>query len=158
MANTEQEFDLEDVAVLDEAKHKAKEEEGEEEEEEEEEEESSKKAHKGKKMDEETLAASSLHPKARPSDPMSKVQMMTSVMSKMHGMSKGDLTHWFNATMAQFGPGKDYGVGDKSAQNQASIDMKTGSGPKTKDPMPKLNVKEDIEEMISGQDISEEFK
>jgi hypothetical protein len=160
MTNKEQEFDLENLNALEEAKVKGKK--REEEEEEEEEEESSKKSMKKceeeTEVSEETLAAASLHPKARPSDPMSKVQMMTSVMSKMHGMSKGDLTHWFNATMAQFGPGKDYGVGDKSAANQATIDSKLGKGPKTKDPMPKLNVKEDVEAMFDGQDLSEEFK
>jgi hypothetical protein len=161
MANIEQEFDLEDVAVLDEAKHKAKAEEGEEEEEEEE---SSKKAHKGKKkMDEETLAASSLHPKARPSEPMSKLGAMHGVMNVMAGMGSSDLVNFFNQVQAQFGPGKDWGVGDKSAANQSTIDMKpsdaTGkSAPKSRDVMPKLNVKEDIDEMFAGQDLSEEFK
>jgi hypothetical protein len=36
--------------------------------------------------------------------------------------------------------------------------MKGGSGPKTKDAMPKLGVREDVEEMFAGQDLSEEFK
>jgi hypothetical protein len=36
--------------------------------------------------------------------------------------------------------------------------MKTGKGPKTRDAMPKLSVKEDVEEMFDGQDLSEEFK
>ena len=154
-----QEFDLEDVANLEdtavsEAKH---------EEEEEEEEESSKSEKKDKKdkkekMDEETLAASSLHPKARGSEAMPKLKAMTGVMNVMAGMGNSDLINFFNQVQAQFGPGKDHGVGDKSAQNQSSIDMTTGSGPKTRDAMPKLNVKEDIEEMFNGQDLSEEFK
>lgn len=110
-------------------------------------------------LEEETLAASSLHPGAKSvSDPKSKIGMMQAVMGQMHQMSKGDLTHWFNATQAQFGPGKTYGVGDNSAQNTSSIDMKTGKGPKTKDAMPKLGIKEDVEEMFNGYDISEEFK
>ena len=171
MANTEQ-FDLEDVANLDEAKYESGEKhEGEEEEEEGEE--SSKKAHKGKKkeekesgckkMEEETLAAASLHPAARHSDPMSKLGAMHGVMNVMAGMGKSDLINFFNQVQSQFGPGKDHGVGDKSAANQSSVDMKpshaTGhSAPKTKDAMPKLNVKEDIEEMFAGQDLSEEFK
>ena len=161
MANKEQEFDLETLNALEEAKVKGKKHDEAEEEDEEEEESSKKKMKKCEEeteVSEETLAAASLHPKARPSDPMTKVQMMSSVMGKMHGMSKGDLTHWFNATMAQFGPGKDYGVGDKSAANQSTIDSKLGKGPKTKDPMPKLNVKEDVEAMFDGQDLSEEFK
>jgi hypothetical protein len=36
--------------------------------------------------------------------------------------------------------------------------MKTGKGPKIRDAMPKLSVKEDVEEMFEGQDLSEEFK
>ena len=65
--------------------------------------------------------------------------------------------------MAVFGPGKDHGVGDKSGHNQSSIDMHASAaqattGPKTKDAMPKLSVKEDVEEMFAGQDLSEEFK
>jgi predicted RNase H-like nuclease (RuvC/YqgF family) len=39
--------------------------------------------------------------------------------------------------------------------------MKGGAGPKTKDAMPKLkklSVKEDVEEMFAGSDLSEEFK
>lgn len=159
MANTEQEFDLETLNALEEAKVKGKRHEEEEEEEEnEEEEESSKKHHAKKKMDEETLAAASLHPAARPSDPMSKLGAMHGVMNVMAGMGKSDLINFFNQVQAQFGPGKDYGVGDKSAHNQSTIDMKTGAGPKTRDAMPKLNVKEDIEEMFDGQDLSEEFK
>ena len=156
MANTEQEFDLETLNALEEAKVKGKR--HEEEEENEEEEESSKKHHAKKKMDEETLAAASLHPAARPSDPMSKLGAMHGVMNVMAGMGKSDLINFFNQVQAQFGPGKDYGVGDKSAHNQSTIDMKTGAGPKTRDAMPKLNVKEDIEEMFDGQDLSEEFK
>jgi hypothetical protein len=110
-------------------------------------------------LDEETLAASTLHPGAKSvSDPKSKIGMMQAVMGQMHQMSKGDLTHWFNATQAQFGPGKTYGVGDNSAQNTSSIDMKTGKGPKTKYPMPKLGMKEDVEEMFNGYDLSEDFK
>ena len=112
---------------------------------------------------EETLAGSSLHPAARHSDPMPKVAAMHGVMNMMAGMSKSDMTDFFNKVMAEFGPGKDFGVGDKSAANQSTIDMKpshavASSGPKTRDAMPKLNVKEDIDEMLAGQDLSEEFK
>ena len=110
-------------------------------------------------LDEETLAASTLKPGAKSVDagPQSKLSALNTIMSAAGGMSKDDLNH-FAATMAQFGPGKTYGVGDNSAKNSSTIDTKLGSGPKTKDPMPKLNVKEDIEEMFKGQDLSEEFK
>lgn len=170
MANLEQEYDVEDFADIDEAKYESG---GKHEEEEEEEEEESAKKSSKKKMkkceeeaevSEETLAGSSLHPAARYSDPMPKLAAMTGVMNVMAGMGKSDLIDFFNQVQAQFGPGKDHGVGDKSAHNQSSIDMKpshaTGGnvGPKTAYPMPKLNVKEDIEEMFNGQDLSEEFK
>jgi hypothetical protein len=109
-------------------------------------------------IEEGTLAADSLKPAAKPADPMSRIEMMTAVMKGMDGMGKKDLTKWFDQAQAQFGPGKTYGVGDNSVSNQSSIDMKGGSGPKTKDPMPKLSVKEDVEDMFAGQDLSEEFK
>lgn len=108
------------------------------------------------KVEESTQAAESLKPSSRPKDEPKSV-VMGNMMKMAGGMSKDDLNK-FAATMAQFGPGKDYGVGDKSASNQATIDMKTGKGPKTKDAMPKLNVKEDIDEMFVGEDLSEEFK
>jgi hypothetical protein len=109
---------------------------------------------------EETLAGSSLHPNSRPvkDDPKSRIEMMTHVLKGMDTMPKKDLVKWFDQAMAVFGPGKDYGVGDKSGSNQSSIDMTTGSGPKTRNPMPKLSMKEDVEEMFSGSDLSEEFK
>lgn len=115
-----------------------------------------------KKEVKESIASDTLKAGSRP-DPnpdalsSSKVSVMQSIMKTMNGMSKEDLNH-FAATMAQFGPNKDYGVGDNSAKNSASIDMKSGSGPKTKDPMPKLNVKEDLEEIFTGHELSEEFK
>lgn len=105
----------------------------------------------------ETAAADSLKPGAAPGEPMSKVEMMKGVMSAMAGMGKDDMVAFFNSVQAQFGPGKDYGVGDNSAKNAATIDAKTGSGPKTKDPMPKL-AKEDVEIAFEGSDLSEETK
>jgi hypothetical protein len=110
-------------------------------------------------VEEETTAASSLKAGSRSggSDPKSKVGYLTAIVGHLAGAKKEDLVKWFNDAQSQFGPGKDYGVGDKSGSNQASIDMKGGKGPKTKDPMPKLH-KEDVEEMFAGQDLSEEFK
>lgn len=143
----EDDFDLEEAA-------KCKEEE---EEEGEEEEESSKS--KKKKVSEETLAGSSLHPGAKSvADPKSKIGMMQAVIGAMGGMNKGDLTKWFDQAMAVYGPGKSHGVGDVSGKNQSSIDMAAGAGPKTRDAMPKLSVKEDVEEMFIGEELSEEFK
>jgi hypothetical protein len=166
--------DLQEIykAALEEAKKKAKskkreEEEEEGEEEEEEEEESSKKKMEEETesdLDEETLAARSLKPAAKSvSDPKSKIGMIQAVIGAMHGAKKEDLTHWYTQAMAQFGPGKDWGVGDKSGANQSTLDMNPShaeatKGPKTKYPMPKLNVKEDMDELFVGQDLSEEFK
>jgi hypothetical protein len=137
---------------------------GEEDGEEEEKEETAKvKKMKKKSMDEETLAASSLKPGAKSiADPKSKLEMMQHVLGAMHGMKKEDMSHWFHQAMAQFGPGKDYGVGNHEASNEKSIQMKPShaegkGGAKVNDPMPKLNVKEDVEEMFNGQDLSEEF-
>jgi hypothetical protein len=62
----------------------------------------------------------------------------------MGGMPKKDLVKWFDQTMSQFGPNKDYGVGDNSAKNKASIAMKA--------------VKEDVADMFSGEELSEDFK
>ena len=113
---------------------------------------------------EETLAASSLHPGAKKiSDPKSKLDMINHVLGAMTHMPKEDLTHWFNTVMAQFGPGKDYGVDDHEASNEASIRMKPShavshKGPTVNMPMPKIGMKEDVEEMFAGSDLSEEFK
>ena len=111
-------------------------------------------------LDEGTQAADSLQPntKSAGSDPKSRIEMMVSVLQGIDAMPKRDFVKWFDAQQAVFGPGKDYGVGDNSASNQSTIDMKNGSGPKTRDAMPKLSVKEDVEEMFSGSDLSEEFK
>ena len=111
-------------------------------------------------IDEASLAMDSLKPASRPvtDDPKSRIEMMLSVIKGIDAMPKKDFTKWFDQQQAVFGPGKDYGVGDKSGANQASIDMKGGKGPKTRMPMPKLSVKEDVEEMFSGSDLSEEFK
>ena len=110
-------------------------------------------------IEEGTMAADSLHPASKSiSDPKSRIEMMTAVLHGMDSMPKKDFVKWFEQQQAVFGPGKDYGVGDKHAQNQSSIDMKSGSGPKTRDAMPKLSVKEDVEEMFSGSDLSEDFK
>lgn len=110
-------------------------------------------------IEEGTIAADSLKPASKSiADPKSKIEYITHMIGAMHTMKKDDLVKWFNDQQAVFGPGKDYGVGDKSGSNQASIDMKTGKGPKTRDAMPKLSVKEDVDAMFAGSDLSEEFK
>lgn len=111
-------------------------------------------------INEGSLAMDSLKPNSRSagSDPKSRIEMMVSVLKGIDAMPKRDFVKWFDGQQALFGPNKDYGVGDKSGANQSSVDMTSGSGPKTRNPMPKLSVKEDVEEMFAGSDLSEEFK
>jgi len=114
-----------------------------EEKEEDEDEKSEKKEKKhSKKEMSESAASDTLKPFSKHAD--SRTSMMASVVSVMGGMPKKDLVKWFDQTMSQFGPNKDYGVGDNSAKNKASIAMKA--------------VKEDVAEMFSGEELSEDFK
>ena len=116
-------------------------------------------------IEEGTIAADSLHPAAKSGgdDPKSKFSYIASMIGAMHAMKKEDLVDLFNKTQAVYAAGKDHGVGDKSGSNQSSIDMHGSdaaatTGPKTRDPMPKLSVKEDVEAMFNGEELSEEFK
>jgi len=143
---------------LEEAKKKAygkkreEEEEGEEEEEEEEEE-SSKPKLKKKKMEEEVEAVE----ESTTTTAASSIAAKGDAKAPIKHAPDTDQNH-FNATMAQYGSNKDHGVPDNSGENSATIDSKLGKGPKTKDAMPKLNVKEDLEPMFDGEDLSEDFK
>ena len=92
-------------------------------------------------------------------DPKSKIETITSVIGAMHAMRKDDLTKWYTQAMDLIGKEADsLPSGANADSNSSSIDTKLGKGPKTRDPMPKLSVKEDVEEMFDGQDLSEEFK
>lgn len=91
-------------------------------------------------VDEETMAAKSIAPKG-------KAETMNWMMKAMHGMSGEDLNK-FAATLAQFGPNKDYGVGDHSAQMRASVAMK---------PSAASAMKEDLAVIFNGEGLSEEF-
>lgn len=115
---------------------------------------------------EETEAASSLKPAARAvADPQalsqSKLGMMSGVMQVMSGMDKDAQVNFFNQVMSQFGPGKTYGVDDKSEQNKSTLNMKPSAAPggswDVKMSMPQLS-KEEIEVMFTGQDLTEEAK
>lgn len=118
---------------------------------------------------EETVAGDSLKPAARSVvDPKaldaSKVSMMKTMLHTASGMDKEDMTQWFNKAMALVGHEADE-VGDNSGKNQSSVDMKTGSGPKTKEAMPKIasitpgqSMKEDVAELFGTEDLTEEFK
>jgi len=98
-------------------------------------------------LEEATAAAKTLAPESMPAEGKSKAGMMADVMGAMNGMKKSDLVDFFNQAMSQFGPNKFPGsdAAGKTAQNLASIKAKT-------------SVKEDVEEMFGGEEISEEFK
>lgn len=108
----------------------------------------------------ESVASDTLKPGSRNVElPRTKIEAMTSVLGAMHGMKKEDMTKWFTQAMALIGKEASHlPSGASSDSNQSSIDMKGGKGPKTRDPMPKLNVREDVEEMFVGEELSEEFK
>lgn len=108
----------------------------------------------------ESMASDTLKAGSRSvADPKSKIETITSVIGAMHAMRKDDLTKWYTQAMDLIGKEADsLPSGANADSNSSSIDTKLGKGPKTRDPMPKLSVKEDVEEMFDGQDLSEEFK
>lgn len=88
-------------------------------------------------------AAETVEPKG------SKAEVMKVAMDMISGMTPEDL-NGFQKMMAQFGPNADLGVPDGTAEkNAATIKAK----PSFASPM-----KEDIEAMFVGQELSEEFK
>ena len=117
-------------------------------------------------LDEASTAMDSLKPNSRPAgtDPKSKIDYITHTIGAMHAMRKDDLTKWFDGAMALIGKEASYlpaSANEKSNQN--SIRMKGSYAVSKGDSttgmsMPKISVKEDVEEMFSGQDLSEEFK
>lgn len=108
----------------------------------------------------ESMASDTLRPGSRNVElPRTKIEAMTSVLGTMHSMNKADLTSWFTQAMDLIGKeASSLPSGASSDSNQSSVDMKGGAGPKTRDPMPKLSVKEDVEDMFVGEELSEEFK
>lgn len=110
----------------------------------------------------ETTAADSLHPAAAPGMPMSKIEMMSKAIGAMSVMSPGDLTSWFTKAIEN---SKHYSsaTDGKADGNRNSLDMKpsaasTSSAPKTRDAMPTLGVKEDVEEALAGFELTEETR
>lgn len=79
------------------------------------------------------------------SPPKTKIEAITSVIGAMHAMKKDDLTKWFTDAMALIGKEAD-NVPASAEANRATVNMKG------------VPVKEDVEEMFVGQDLSEEFK
>lgn len=90
---------------------------------------------------EETAAAETIRPKGK----ADSINVITQLIS---GMSAEDL-NGFVATMQQYTAGKEYGVGDNSGYNTATISAK---------PSYASAMKEDLETIFNGQELSEEFK
>ena len=114
-------------------------------------------------IDEATAAADTLKPGAGSSGTESKAETLATFTQLLSQLGKEDLSKLFNDVQAQFGPGKAPGAEDKSASNKASVNAKASAavgsgGAKAADPMPKLSVKEDIDEMFGADDLSEEFR
>tara|TARA_R110000823_G_scaffold200078_3_gene331099 strand:- start:368 stop:1378 length:1011 start_codon:yes stop_codon:yes gene_type:complete len=73
-----------------------------------------------------------------------KTELMASAVAAMGGMSREEVNK-FAEVLSQYGKGKAPGAVDKSAANKASIATKGA-------------MKEDIEEMFAGDDLTEDFK
>jgi len=97
-------------------------------------------------LDEGTTAQDSLHPAARPTenDPKSKIEYIQSMIGAMHAMRKDDLVKWYNDSVALIGHEASM-VPNVADHNRASVSMKS-------------SVKEGVQDMFAGQDLSEEFK
>ncbi len=98
------------------------------------------------KLDE-TTALDSLKPNSMPADGMTKSDMLSSMVGALNTMKKSDLVDFFNKSMAQFGPNADLGIPDGTAQKNAATITAKGSP-----------IKEDVEEMFSGTELSEDLK
>lgn len=95
----------------------------------------------------ETPAADTLQPGAGSGGTESKAQMLATFTALLAQLGKEDLSNIFNMVQDQFGPGKTAAnIPNDAAQNNAAT-IAT-----------KQAVKEDIEEMFSGDDLTEEFK
>lgn len=106
-------------------------------------------------QNEETANAATLKPGAGSAGGDTKAETLATFTQLLSQLGKDDLSNLFNQVQDQFGPGKAPGAEDKSASNKASI---KSSGAAAAEPMVKLSVKEDIDDMFSGDELSEELK
>lgn len=123
---------------------------------------------------EESIASETLKADSRSDDsnPKSKIAAINAVIGSMNSMSSDELTKWYTSAMALIGKEASALPGSASSDsNKSSLNMKdsaaTGSGgASAPDAMPRLDhknnplasMKEDVEEMFVGTDLSEEFK
>lgn len=93
----------------------------------------------------ETAAADTLKPGAgSAAGDIGKTELMASVVAAMGGMSKEEINK-FQEVLSQYGKNKTPGAADKSAANKASVAAKGA-------------MKEDVEELFAGDELSEEFR
>lgn len=114
-------------------------------------------------IDEETASAATLKPGAGSNGTESKAQTLSTFTQLLSQLGKEDLSKLFNDVQSQYGPNKAPGAEDKSSSNKASINAKPSAavgsgGASAADPMPKLGVKEDVEEMFGGDELTEDFR
>lgn len=95
---------------------------------------------------EDSAAADTLHPGAGSGGTMSRAEMLDTFVQLLSQLGKEDLTHFFNDSIAQIGHEADPIPDGASSSNQATI--------KTKSTV----AKEDVDEMFSGDELTEEFK
>lgn len=114
------------------------------------------------KVIDETTAADSLHPAARSiDDPKSKFEMITKAIGAMHSMKSDELTKWYTSAIENSKHYSNAIDGGKADANRNTLDMhasdaSSSSAPKTRDSMPKIGVKEDVEEALAGFELTEE--
>lgn len=107
-------------------------------------------------------AADTLRPMGGSGGGETRAQMLSTFVQLMSQLGKEDLSKFNDMAQAQFGPSKAPGAEDKSGTNKGTISAKSsaakGTGPIPPMPMPHLGIKEDMDEMFSGDDLSEDFK
>jgi hypothetical protein len=126
-------------------------------------------AHIGESIASDTLKADS---RSDDSNPKSKIAAINAVIGSMNAMSSDELTKWYTSAMALIGkeasalPGSANSDSNKSSLNMKGSAAVGSGGASAADPMPKLDhknnplasMKEDVEEMFVGTELSEEFK
>lgn len=97
-----------------------------------------------------TAAAETIKTKPSAATDSSKSQMMSSVITTMSGMGKGDMIDFFNKMMAQIGHEADSIPGGAASSNKGTIAAKPSSASAVQ--------KEDFQEIIADIDLTEEVK
>ena len=90
-------------------------------------------------IEEQSAAAATLKPNS------TKAEMMSKVVSKMAGMSKSDLSNMIDKVLASVGKEADVIPAGTAEKNKASVAANK-------------SVKEDVEEMLGSEELSEELK